>query len=164
MKENLSLEVIGSWMIPGFGFFTRGRRIRALILFVIIEGTFFLGLMLQGGVTSPVLDPSGGGIISFLTFIIQLGNGLSGFFSLAASVWSTNLKTQGLIPGPLVIFFAGNPPKALFDQASLYILVSGAMNYFAVTNFYDRYKAKVRGFNVKNGKGENEPYREDRTS
>ena len=164
MKENLTLEVIGSWMIPGFGFFLRGRRLRALFLFLVIEGTFFLGLMLQGGVTPPVLDPSGGGIISFLTFIIQLGNGLSSFFSLAASVWSANLRLQGLIPGPLVIFFAGNPPHALFDQASLYILVSGAMNYFAVTNFYDRYKARAKDLKEKNGKGEHESHHEDRTS
>jgi hypothetical protein len=148
------LEVIGSWMIPGLGYFLHGRRIRALILFVVIEGTFFLGLALQGGVAPPVLDPSGGGIISFLTFLIQLGNGLSGFLSLGASIWSTNLKSQGLIPGPLAVFFAGNPPKALFDQASLYLLVSGAMNYFAVTNFYDRYKRKVRVLTDKKAEGE----------
>ncbi|MBN1901003.1 hypothetical protein JW926_06720 [Candidatus Sumerlaeota bacterium] len=142
MNGKLILEAVGSWMIPGFGFFMRGCRIRALVLFVIIEGTFFLGLVFTGGVTPPVLDASGGGIISFLTFIIQLGNGLSGFLSFGASLWSANMKAQGLIPSPLVVFFAGYPPKALFDQASMYLLVSGAMNYFAVTNFYDRYKTK----------------------
>lgn len=164
MKQNLTLEVFGSWMIPGLGFFLRGRRIRALILFLVIEGTFFLGLILQGGVTPPVLDPSGGGIISFLTFIIQLGNGLSGFFSLGASLWSANLKAQGLIPGPLVIYFAGDPPKALFDQASLYLLVSGAMNYFAVTNFHDRYKVEVEDSSDKKDKGESESDHDDRNS
>lgn len=156
MKGNLTLEVLGSWMIPGLGFFLHGRRIRALVLFLVIEGTFFLGLALKGGITPPVLDPSGGGIISFLTFIIQLGNGVTGFLSLGASLWSTNLKAQGLIPSSLVVFFAGNPPKALFDQASLYLLVSGAMNYFAVTNFYDRYKHKVRDLIDKKDKREDQ--------
>lgn len=136
----MALDVIGSWLLPGFGYFRRKRYARALILFIIIEGTFLLGLVLKGSVAPPILDPSGGGVISFLSFLIQMGNGILSFISFAAVLAVKNMAASQLMPGPFLALFAGDQPHAFFEMGGFYLLVSGAMNYFSVVNFYDRYK------------------------
>ena len=141
VKEfSLALDLIGSWLLPGFGYLRKKRYARALILFIIIEGTFFLGLVLKGSVTPPILDPSGGGVISFLSFLIQVGNGLLSIISFAAVFAFKKMGDFQLAPGPFLAFFAGEQPHAFFEMGGFYLLVSGAMNYFSVVNFYDRYK------------------------
>jgi len=136
----MALDLIGSWLVPGFGFFRRGKYARALILFIVIELTFFLGLLCHGGVALPVLDASGGSIISVLTFIIQLCNGLTSLLSLGAVLWDQSLTVKGLEPGSLVKLLSGSQPHAFFELGAFYLLVAGAMNYFSIMNFYDRYK------------------------
>jgi len=136
----MALDLIGSWFVPGFGFFRRGRYARALVIFIVIEFTFLMGLLLKGGVALPVLDASGGSIISVLTFIIQLCNGLLSLVSLGAVLWDQSLALRGLNASGLVKFFCGSPPHAFFELGAFYLLVAGAMNYFTIMNFYDRYK------------------------
>jgi len=145
LNKSLFLDVVGSWLVPGFGYFRRRRYTRAIALFIVIELTVFLGFLHHGSVTLPLLDPSGGGVISCLTFLIQLGGGLVSILSLAAVAWSEALKIKGFMPNFLVIFFAGNQPHAYFELGAFYLMVAGAMNYFAVTNFYDRYKTRGSG-------------------
>jgi hypothetical protein len=141
----MALDLIGSWFLPGFGFFRRKQYARAIILFIMIELTFFLGLSLQGSVSLPVLDASGGSIISSLTFIIQLFNGVSGLLSLGAVLWDQSLAAKGLVAGTWIKFFSGSQPHAFFELGAFYLLVSGAMNYFSIMNFYDRYKTGHKG-------------------
>ncbi len=141
----LALDIMGSWFLPGFGFLRRGRYARAIVLFMIIEGTALFGLLLHGSVVFPILDVSGGGVISLLTFLIQLGNGAISLLCLVAGSLSDMMGVRGLRAGQMVRFFTGYPSDALFDLGSFYLLVSGAMNYFVVTNFYDRYKAGGKG-------------------
>lgn len=154
MNMPLALDVVGSWLIPGLGFFRRGRYARAIALFLVIEGTFCIGLFLNGSVTPPILDFSGGGIISILTFLIQLANGLVSILSLGAHFWSGALVNQGLVPGQILKFFSGIQTHAFFELGGFYLLVSGAMNYFAVINFYDRYKPGGKGGNTGEEKSE----------
>jgi hypothetical protein len=110
-------------------------------LFIVIEGTFFIGLCLKGSVTPPIFDASGGGIISMLSFIIQLGNGLVSVASLTGVLWAKHLLSAHMTPGALIIFLAGKQTQARYELGGFYLLVSGAMNYFVLTNFYDRYRA-----------------------
>jgi len=141
----MALDLIGSWLLPGFGFFRRKRYVRGIILFIVIQLTFILGLSLKGSVALPVLDASGGSIISVLTFIIQLFNGASGLLSLGAVLWDQSLNAKGLVAGTGVRFLSGSQPHAFFELGAFYLLVSGAMNYFSIMNFYDRYKTGHKG-------------------
>jgi len=142
------LDIIGGWFVPGLGYFRRRRYVRAFILFIVIEGTFFIGLCLKGSVVPPIFDASGGGIISMLSFIIQLGNGLVSMASLTGVLWAKRLLTAHMTPGPLIIFLAGKQTHAMYELGGFYLLVSGAMNYFVVTNFYDRYRAGRDGRSI----------------
>ena len=138
----LVLDIIGSWVFPGFGFLRRRHYLRGVVLFFLIEGTAFIGLFLHGSVVYPIVNASGGGIISLLTFLIQLGNGAISILCLIAGSFRSIRDEMGGGMGLFLRLFAGHPSEALFDLGSFYHLVSGAMNYFVVTNFYDRYKAK----------------------
>ena len=135
-------DVVLSWLIPGFGFLHRKRYVRGVLLFVVIEGTFVVGLVLHGAVSIPIINLTGGGIIGFLSFVIQLGNGILGLVSLWAYTVVERIREQGLDPTGLIEFFGGRPSQALFEMGGFYLLVSGAMNYFATMNFYDRYKKR----------------------
>ncbi|HPB30269.1 MAG TPA: hypothetical protein PLB62_02330 [Candidatus Sumerlaeota bacterium] len=139
------LDAVLNWLIPGAGYLRRGRYIRALLIFVLINGTFVAGLSLQGSVTPPIWDGSGGGIISMLTFIIQLGSGLFSGLSFFAVQGMRRMNALGFQPAPIVRFFSGWQPHATFELGSFYILVSGAMNYFFITNMYDRYRRDPLG-------------------
>ena len=120
-----------SWLIPGAGFLVLRQYARAAALFLLIETPFVIGVLLTGSVLLPAWTPGDWGfnIVNSLTFITQMGNGLLG------GVW--------LIGGRMgAEFFQGQEWGALFDLASFHIMVSGAMNYFAVCNFYDRHVAE----------------------
>lgn len=142
------LDIIGGWFVPGLGYFRRRRYFRAFILFIVIEGTFFIGLCLKGSVAPPMIDASGGGIISMLSFIIQLGNGLVSMASLTSVLWARHLLSANMMPGSLIVFLSGKQTDAMYELGGFYLLVSGAMNYFVVTNFYDRYKAGRDGRSI----------------
>jgi hypothetical protein len=125
-------EILLCWLIPGSGFLLKKAYVRGIVIFGIIMSTFAIGVALSGSVIWPVWHPKAEGfnIVSCLTFIVQLGNGLPSFISVAS--------TQGLSIG----FLQSKEWHAYFDLASFYILISGAMNYFIVMNFYDRYYNK----------------------
>ena len=144
-KTGLLLDVIISWIIPGSGYLRRGRYVRFLLIFVLINGTFLLGLALQGAVTLPIWDGSRGSISSTLTFIFQLGNGLLSGLSFFAVQWARRMNAIGAQPPTMVRFFSGWQPDITFELGSFYILVSGAMNYFLITNMYDRYRRDPLG-------------------
>jgi hypothetical protein len=126
------MECVLCWLIPGSGFLLKRAYARGAALFGIIVVTFAIGVVLGGAVIWPVWNPKGEGfnIVSCLTFIVQLGNGLPGLLSLMSNL------------GLGAAFLRVKEWEGRFDLASFYLLISGAMNYFVVMNFYDRYYNK----------------------
>jgi hypothetical protein len=95
--------------------------------FVVIMLTFGLGLTLHGGVAWPSWWPTGidFNLMNNLTFVVQIGLGLPGLASLFA----------GLAHWPPL---GGQPAHAYYELGGYFLIVAGALNYFAVCNFYDR--------------------------
>ena len=120
-----------TWLVPGSGFLFTRQFARAIALFLLITVPFlFSVLFLKGAVLPPAWTPGdyGFNIVNSLTFVTQVGNGL------LSLTWLVG-RLQG------VGFFQGIEEHALFELASFYMMVSGAMNYFAVCSFYDRHIA-----------------------
>jgi hypothetical protein len=117
-----------SWLVPGAGFFALGQYARAFVLFVLVQTPFVFGVLLFGSVPLPAWAPGdyGFNIVNTLTFVIQMCNGL------LSGIWLI-----GNVSGAQ--FFQGVESSPYFDLASFYIMVSGAANYFAFWNFYDRH-------------------------
>jgi len=125
--------VAGSWLVPGLGFIARGNYWRGAAVFLLLSGTFLLGLLLRGTVLVPEFNyfsPTFN-VVSVLTFIGQMGNGAASLFCLADAKWHLGI-IRPIEPDPW------------FDLAALYLLVSGCMNYFCVCNVYDRYFGRQR--------------------
>jgi len=120
--------VVGSWLVPGLGFLVKRNYWRGVAIFLLLNGTFFLGLLLHGTVLVPEFAYSSPSfnIVSVLTFIGQMGNSGASLLCLANDHWNWR-----------IIRPVESDPW--FDLASLYLLVSGCMNYFCVCNYYDRY-------------------------
>jgi len=122
--------IAGSWLLPGLGFLVKGNWWRGLTILIFLNGTFLLGLMLYGTVLVPDFNfrSPAFNIVSVLTFIGQMGNAGASLFCLANDHWGWHI-VRPVETDPW------------FDLATLYLLVSGCMNYFCVCNYYDRYVA-----------------------
>jgi hypothetical protein len=124
------LLTIGSWLVPGLGFLVKRNYWRGAAIFLLINGTFLLGLLLHGTVLIPDFNyrsPSFN-VVNLLTFLGQMGSAGPSLFCLARDQWNWKI-------------FPPVETDPLFDLAMLYLLVSGCMNYFCVCGFYDRYVA-----------------------
>jgi hypothetical protein len=123
-----------NWLLPGLGFVLCRRHARGLTQFLIVIVTFALGLAWHGGVDWPSWLPSAPdfNLINNFTFLIQLGMGLPAILSLLANL-STGLATT-LHLG----FLAGTPTHPYYELGVFYMIVAGAINYFATCNLYDR--------------------------
>lgn len=121
------LLLLLNWLVPGAGFWLCGRRTRGAGQFVLVIITFILGLTLHSGVAWPSWLPSAAdfNLINNFTFVVQLGAGLPALLSLLAQrlPWS---------------FLAGLPQHPYYELGGYYLIVAGAINYFAVCNLYDR--------------------------
>jgi len=128
----VAATVFLAWLAPGAGYLAHGRLKRGMALFLVLNATFALGLAMNGGVVWPPWnwrDPNSGfNIVNNLTFILQMGAGLPAIASLAAGKWAATGWTSWL---------AADPSHPLYDLSSFYLLVAGAMNYFAVCGAYD---------------------------
>jgi len=134
---------LGSWLVPGLGFVVQRNYWRGVAIFFLINGTFVIGLLLHGTILIPEFRYSSPAfnIVSLLTFIGQMGNGGANFFCLAHDKWN-----WGLIR-PL-------ETHPWFDLATLYLLISGCMNYFCVCSFYDRHAAPQKKGDDRQTKGD----------
>ncbi len=128
-------QVILSWLIPGSGFVLRKHYARGVVMFLLINVTFMIGVLLHGAVVWPIWNRhiEGFNIVNNLTFMVQLGNGLLSLLSLVGH----SLTPNGVL--------TGQEWHAYFVLASFYLLVSGGMNYFVVCHFYDRFSEARRG-------------------
>lgn len=119
-----------SWLIPGYGFYRHGLRVRGLILFVLIESTFLVGVMFQGAVLVPEFNyrSEGFNLVAILTFVTQMFNGLAACLSAVAD-----------LTGGAVRLLPGNELNQWSDLGTFYLLMSGGLNYFALTGTYDHF-------------------------
>lgn len=125
-----------SWLIPGYGFYRHGLRVRGLLLFVLIEATFLAGVMFQGAVLIPELNyrSEGFNLVAVLTFVTQMFNGLAAC-----------LSALGDLTGGAVKLLPGNELNQWSDLGTFYLLVSGGLNYFALTGTYDHFYGAKSG-------------------
>lgn len=119
--------VILNWALPGVGFIAAGRKARGLTQMAIVLVTFAIGLALQGGVIWPIswTPDSSFNLVNIITFVIQMGAGAPAIVSMGAHL--AGYQALG-----------GVPEATYFELGSFYILVAGALNYFATCNLYDR--------------------------
>ena len=110
------LVALLAWLVPGAGHFYLGLRKRALLLFIAIELTYFIGLYIG---TLRVVDPAQ----SMFWFVAQI---LVGLNTIVAHLWSTSL------PSP----YADSTTVLIYDwsyyMAVLYTGIAGLLNLLAV--------------------------------
>lgn len=131
--SRIALALLAGWLIPGAGFMLVGRWGRGLAHLIIIGTTFTLGLALHGAVLWPTWSfrSEDFNLINNFTFITQLGTGLPAVASFLAS------RLTGAEAGSLS-WLGGIQQHTNFELGSYYLIVAGALNYFAVGNLYDR--------------------------
>jgi hypothetical protein len=122
-----------AWLIPGLGHILQRDYRRGLILFVVTQSVFILGMMFHGAVLWPPINEHDWGFnaMNILTFAVQLGNGLASLLCLAISnhfsEWAANARAH-----------------TLFELGSIYLLMAGAINSFTVGQLYDKFLRRGR--------------------
>lgn len=124
------LLLLLNWFIPGMGFWLCGRRTRGVLQFLMVIVTFALGIWLRGGVDWPSWSFSSPefNLINNFTFIIQLGSGFPALISLYV----------GSAGNHALDFLASAPTRPYYELGQYYMIVAGAVNYFATCNLHDR--------------------------
>ena len=110
------LAAVLAWLVPGAGHFYLGLRKRALLLFIAIELTFFIGLYIG---TLRIVDPAQ----SMFWFVAQV---LAGLNTIVAHLWSTSL------PGPYAEATTPLVRNWSYHMAVLYTGIAGLLNLLAV--------------------------------
>lgn len=95
--------------------------------------TFIIGLALRSSVDWPSwsIRAEDFNLINNFTFIVQMGAGIWALISFAISNFMTD------VPSALA-FFEGLQQHRYYELGSYFLIVAGALNYFALGNFYDR--------------------------
>ena len=124
-----------SWLIPGSGFFFFGRRARGAAQFALVTLTFSFGLMLHSSVAWPTwsIRSEEFNLINNFTFVVQMGSGAPA----VASFWAA-LQEPRASSGGIIQWLGGIPKHPYYELGSYFLIVAGALNYFALGNFFDR--------------------------
>jgi hypothetical protein len=135
------IELLLGWLFPGTCYLLKKDWARGSIIFLLLHMTFLIGILLQGGVLWPVWNPTqeGFNLINILTFTTQIGEGALALISTLTDWAHLNIISIDLSKASFLRFFHGNETSSTFELGSFYLLVTGAMNYFALVGFYDRY-------------------------
>lgn len=125
-QASVGLAIVNG-LLPGAGYCVMGRWTRGLLQAGMVLATAAIGWSLHGGVAWPSWSPEAAdfNLINNLTFLVQLGGGLPMLGSLAANHFNFTLL-GGIAKAPY------------YELGSYYLVVAGAVNYFASLNFYDR--------------------------
>ncbi len=110
------LAAILAWLVPGAGHFYLGLRKRAVLLFIAIELTFFIGLYIG---TLRIVNPAQ----SMFWFLAQI---LTGLNTIVAYLFSTTLPSPYPDATVTVIY------NWSYYMAVLYTGVAGLLNLLAV--------------------------------
>lgn len=143
--------VFASWLIPGSGFMVSGHRLRGAAQFVMVMLTFGLGIALHSAVLWPTwsIRSEEFNLINNFTFIIQLGGGVPAIASYVAS-------SSNMAGGALAALLGGEHSHPYHELGSYFLIVAGALNYFAACSFYDRVVSRSGRLDPQAGTGETE--------
>jgi len=113
---------IAAWVLPGFGHYLLGRRVRALILFLAIVGMFVLGLLMHGTFFQ-IGSPS---ILERLGYLGELCAGI-------------------LMPAATFFGYGGGRPFFISaDYGTAYLVTAGMLNILSILDAYDIAVARKR--------------------
>lgn len=120
---------IMGWIIPGFAHWMLGQKKKALIFFLMLNGLFIWGMALKGEIVFPVMDIHSNefNLVNILIFLLGIGNGL--------------MSVVNMIPS----FHMGDASVKSYEVATLFMVVSGAMNMFVAFHAWDLYRLNLSG-------------------
>ncbi len=115
LPGNPYLAAVLAWVLPGVGHLYLGRRVRALVFFVVIFASLTTGCLLEGQLYSP---QAGQPLLSLAGFAC-MGVGAAYFFLQQ------------------VMGYAGDSAAAGFEYGKAFILTAGLMNILLVLDVLD---------------------------
>lgn len=118
-----------AWLVPGLGHWLLGRRLRAVVFFVVIVCAFATGVAVDGELGTP----RPGEPFSWLATIACIGNGL---LYLGRLVWLNGL-TGTLAGFPYGLEGGGSPIAVGFAYGNAFLYTAGLMNLLAVLDVSD---------------------------
>ena len=104
-----------AWFVPGLGHVLLGRRLRAVVFFVVIVVAFLVGLRLDG----ELIVPHPGDPLSYLATIASVGNGVLFFIARGVGLG------QGIVT------------SAAYEFGNTFLLTAGMMNLLLVLDVHD---------------------------
>jgi hypothetical protein len=127
-KRNCVILCGVGWLVPGSGQWYLGLMGKGLLFFLLLNGLFLWGMGLRGEIAFPVLQLSSPefNIVNIFVFIFGLGNGLMA--GLELTPW----------------LHVGNIASVTYEVGTLFMVVSGALNFFVVLDALDTYRETVR--------------------
>lgn len=116
------------WLVPGSGHWYLGIMKKGLLFFVLLNGLFLWGMILRGEIAFPVLKLASPefNIVNIFIFIFGLGNGLMAVLELTP--W----------------LHVGNIAAVTYEVGTLFMVISGSLNFFIVLDALDTYRDTVR--------------------
>jgi hypothetical protein len=116
------------WLVPGSGHWYLGMMKKGLLFFILLNGLFLWGMILRGEIAFPVLKLASPefNIVNIFIFIFGLGNGLMAILELTP--W----------------LHVGNIAAVTYEVGTLFMVVSGSLNFFIVLDALDTYRDTVR--------------------
>lgn len=116
-----------AWLIPGGGHFYLGKYNKSIAFFILLNGLFAWGMLLQGQIAFPIIDVESieFNLVNILIFIFGFCNG--------------GMTIINLIP----LFHYGDIAQPLYEIGTLFMLVSGALNIFVLLNAWDLYRDNI---------------------
>lgn len=119
-QRALGLSLL-SWAVPGAGHLVLGRRIKALIFFLLIVLALILGTQLDGRLYQPVADQP----LSLLGTLASLGSGL-GYLGLR-----------------FILDYHGDIVSRGYEYGTAFLVTAGLMNWLVVLDVWDRARGIV---------------------
>jgi hypothetical protein len=119
-----------AWLVPGFGHWLLGKRVRAGVFATVIVASFITGVLLQGEVAVPQENSP---LSWFFTFGC-LGNGVLYFSKL---VWANGFGGIMNSSFPYGLHGGGDPIAAGFFYGKTFIYTAGLMNLLVVLDVSD---------------------------
>ena len=116
--------VVASWLVPGAGHLLLGRIGRGTLFFVLIAGSFVLGLLLHGRLFWPVVaEPPSWlhfDLLTVLWFFAQIGSGLCYMISYVLGIGTTP-----------------HPEASTYDYGNTFTFLAGLLNYLVIHDAFD---------------------------
>lgn len=116
------------WLLPGSGHWYLGLMKKGLLFFILLNGLFLWGMLLRGEIAFPVLKLASPefNIVNIFIFIFGLGNGLMAILELTP--W----------------LHVGNIAAVTYEVGTLFMVISGSLNFFIVLDALDTYREQIR--------------------